>query len=145
MMKMNFIVLSKLLSASLSLLIVGYGFLFFNLFLFINGHSISLVYFLFCIVIILIGLMHHYIAVRVHFDAKLLELLYHEMKHQPIEQLTNQLDHSLISFKLMPKNKASRNWNLRFQGCRNLFKLQISFLMIQVCLFIFSLLYLYNE
>lgn len=139
-MKMNFIVLSNLLNACSSLLIAGYSFLFFNLYLLIiNIPQINSLNIYFSLIVIIVGLIHHYIAIRVKFDANLLKSIYFEINQQPIEQLTKQLDQSLLSLKLIPQNKASRHWDLRFLGCQKLLKLQISLFIFQILLFIFTL------
>lgn len=128
---MNFYVLSKLLNATTGLLISGYVvFSLSSLDLIIQSKSTT--YSFNCLVIaILLVSIHHYISIRVKFDADLLLMLDQESKHKKIIDLTESFDQSLMYFKLMPKEKAGRDWEVRFNGCLKLFKLQIALLILQ--------------
>lgn len=130
-MNMNFYVLSKLLNATTGLLISGY--IAFSLsFLDLIIQSKSTIHSFMCLVIaILLVAIHHYISIRVKFDADLLLMLGQESKHKKIIDLTKSFDQSLMYFKLMPKDKAGRSWKVRFNGCLQLFKLQIALLTLQ--------------
>ena len=146
-MKMNFLVLSKLLNSSSHLLIAGYSFTFFSLWL-LNLHTNSLLNLTLCILLILFILIHHYVFIRVSFDAQLLAIMAEEIKvrnadQEYLDQLTEQLDKSLILLKLMPKNKAERHWSLRLSGCQKLFRFQIAIFITQILLLVFILLYLF--
>lgn len=147
-MKMNFLVLSKLLNSSSSLLIAGYSFTFFSLWLLLTLQENSLLNLILCIILITLGLAHHYVSIRVNFDAQLLASIAKEIKdknlyEETIDQLTKQLDDSLISLKLIPENKAARHWSLRFAGCQKLFKFQMTMFITQILLLVFILIYLF--
>ena len=75
--------------------------------------------------------IQHYLALRLKFDAELIEVIAQQSDAVAIEDLTQQFDQSLLQFKLMPKSKVGRDWSLRFAGCFRLFKLQITVLFIQ--------------
>ena len=143
-MKMHFVVLSKLFHSSYSLLIAGYGFLFLSLFLLIFKQDINVLNLTLCICAILIGLLHHYVSIRVIFDAKLLQYLSKKIDYSNIDSLTKELDQSLITLKLMPIDKANRSWKLRLIGCQKLFKIQIFIFLIQIFMLIFMFFYVYN-
>ena len=105
-MKMKILILSKLLASTNTLVIASY-ILF----------SLSSIYLLFLatfnyvnvwiLISLLMCLMHHYLSFRVKFDAELLSYLSIQIHKRDIENsldtLTQQLDQSLIEFKLMNK------------------------------------------
>ena len=138
-MKMKILMVSKLLASTDTLIIASY-ILF----------SLSTIYLLFIasfnyvkawiLISLLICLIHHYVSFRIKFDAELLSYLSTQIHKHDIENsldiLTQQLDQSLIEFKLMNKNKAGRDWTLRLQGCLKLFKMQIALLILQCIFFI---------
>ena len=138
-MKMKILMVSKLLASTNTLVIASY-----------TIFSLSTIYLLFLasfnyvnvwiLISLLICLMHHYLSFRVKFDAELLSYLSTQIHNHDIENsldtLTQQLDQSLIEFKLMNKNKAGRDWTLRLQGCLKLFKMQIALLILQCIFFI---------
>ena len=130
-MKMNFLIVSKLLSSSITLLLAGY--FVFSLcmldVLFQTAHSIF--YSIVTISSVILIAIHHYVSIRVKFDASIFDFLSQAKDRQHLDQLTQQLDESLIAFKLMSKHKAGRDWELRFQGCMKLFKVQITLLIAQ--------------
>lgn len=141
-MKMNFFVVSKLLNTTTNLLIVGYlifclnlHFIYFNETFKIEQIIIILLNF------ILIGL-HHFLSIRIKLDTDLLNMIYLESKNQPIELLTQQLDKSLTSLKLMPIRKSGREWNDRFNGCFKLYKFQIIILCLQASILFISMILL---
>ncbi|EPF88074.1 hypothetical protein GCM10025882_28490 [Acinetobacter gyllenbergii] len=131
-MKMNFVVVTRLLKQSQSILKSGY--LVFVL------SVVSL--FLFSSIPILIPLLlvsgllaiHHYLFIRIEFDRGLLQY----MVDQPedIDRLTQQLDQSLLNLKLIPANKTGREWSERFKGCLKLLKIQIAIVLVQYAVFI---------
>ena len=107
-MKMHFYVAAKLLSATYGLLFSGY-----------------------VAFVLTVLAIQHYLALRLKFDAELIEVIAQQSDTVAIEDLTQQFDQSLLQFKLIPKSKVGRDWSLRFAGCFRLFKLQITILFIQ--------------
>ena len=76
--------------------------------------------------------VHHYLAIRVRFDADLLEHVARMIDSGTSERSAMQLlDSSLVGLGLMPASKAGRDWNLRFAGCLRLFRLQVVLLVLQ--------------
>lgn len=137
-MNMNFIVLSRLLSQTIYLLLSGYvAFILSATLLLFYGAS-SLQYWLLITLIFLSLSIHHYISLRVKFDADLLQSLSHYQFSQkiPFDQLTQQFDQTMLDLKLMPARKIGRSWDIRFQGCLKLFKIQILLLIVQYILLI---------
>lgn len=127
-MKMNFTVLSKLLQSTRGLLLSGYAAFAFSFILLLQPNSPGLYRFsalLFCVLLA----AHHYLSMRVLFDARLLDAL--AQSEQPLHEITADLDQSLIQLKLMPQAKAGRGWTERFQGCIRLFKAQACLLFMQ--------------
>lgn len=130
-MKMNFYVVAKLLSATNGLLISGYiAFILSVMAILLKGWQ-SLEFWIFIILSFGIMMLHHYVSLRLKFDAELIEIMAQQSDTVSIENLTQQFDQSLMQFKLMPESKAGRDWSLRFAGCFRLFKLQITLLFIQ--------------
>ena len=130
-MKMNFYVVAKLLSATNGLLISGYvAFILSVMAILLKGWQ-SLEFWIFIILSFGIMMTHHYVSLRLKFDAELIEIMAQQSDTVSIENLTQQFDQSLMQFKLMPESKAGRDWSLRFAGCFRLFKLQITLLFIQ--------------
>ncbi|AYA04572.1 hypothetical protein BEN74_18460 [Acinetobacter sp. WCHAc010034] len=128
-MKMNFTVLSKLLQSTRGLLLSGYAAFAFSFILLLQPNSPGLYRFsalLFCVLLLA---AHHYLSMRVLFDARLLDAL--AQSEQPLHEITADLDQSLIQLKLMPQAKAGRGWTERFQGCIRLFKAQACLLFMQ--------------
>ena len=130
-MKMNFYVVAKLLSATNGLLISGYvAFILSVMAILLKGWQ-SLEFWIFIILSFGFMMLHHYVSLRLKFDAELIEIMAQQSDTVAIEDLTQQFDHSLLQFKLIPKSKVGRDWSLRFAGCFRLFKLQITILFIQ--------------
>lgn len=130
-MNMNFFVLSRLLSSTTTLLASGYvAFALSIISIQLKAWQSLTFWILICLVFILCAI-HHYISIRVKFDADILSTLAQQSKQQNENGLTQALDHSLLYFKLMPQNKAGRDWDLRFQGCLKLFKIQMTFVVMQ--------------
>ena len=130
-MKMNFYVVAKLLSATNGLLISGYvAFTLSVMAILLKGWQ-SLEFWIFIILSFGFMMLHHYVSLRLKFDAELIEIMAQQSDTISIENLTQQFDQSLMQFKLMPESKACRDWSLRFAGCFRLFKLQITLLFIQ--------------
>lgn len=130
-MKMNFYVVAKLLSATNGLLISGYvAFILSVMAILLKGWQ-SLEFWIFIILSFGFMMLHHYVSLRLKFDAELIEIMAQQSDTVSIENLTQQFDQSLMQFKLMHESKAGRDWSLRFAGCFRLFKLQITLLFIQ--------------
>lgn len=130
-MKINFYVVAKLLSATQGLLFSGYvAFILSMMAIFLKGWQ-SLEFWLFIILNFILMMLHHYLSLRLKFDAQLIEIIAQQSNSSTLENLTQQFDQSLIQLKLMPESKAGRDWTLRFAGCFRLFKLQIALLFIQ--------------
>lgn len=130
-MKMNFYVVAKLLSATHGLLISGYvAFILSVMAILLKGWQ-SLEFWIFIILSFGFMMTHHYVSLRLKFDAELIEMMAQQSDTVSIENLTQQFDQSLMQFKLMPESKTGRDWSLRFAGCFRLFKLQITLLFIQ--------------
>lgn len=130
-MKMNFYVVAKLLSATNSLLFSGYvAFILSVMAILLKGWQ-SLEFWLFIVLSFALIIIHHYLSLRLKFDAQLIEIIAQQSDTVALEILTQQFDQSLIELKLMPKSKVGRDWSLRFAGCFRLFKLQITVLFIQ--------------
>lgn len=145
-MNYNFFILSKLLSNTRPLLFSGYiAFSLSIICIILKGWQFLELWIYTFLSIILVAL-HQFVSIRVKFDADILDFI-SKLHLQNInnKQLTEQLDSSLIYFKLMPKNKTGRNWNTRFQGCLKLFKLQIILLVIQYIMLIILIYILLNN
>lgn len=79
---------------------------------------------------------------QIKLDKDLLNMLYLYSKNQPIKLITQQLDESLTSLKFMPIKKSSRDWNVSFNGCFKLYKLQITILYLQASILLISMILL---
>lgn len=137
-MNMRWIVLSRLLSQTNYLLLSGYvAFIVSTTLLLFYGAS-SLQYWLLLTLNFLALFIHHYVSLRVKFDADLLQSLSQYQLSQKIssDQLAQQFDQTMLDLKLMPARKIGRSWDNRFQGCLKLFKIQILLLIIQYILLI---------
>lgn len=135
MTTMHLHLLSRLLANAESVLKSAYLAFAFTLLAWIlrNGESVT-GWVLISLSLALIALQH-YVAVRVRFDADLLAHVAQMIDTGSSEKsATQQLDQSLLYFGLMPQAKAGRDWNLRYQGCLRLFKMQISLLVLQYLL-----------
>lgn len=131
-MKMNFVVVTRLLKQSQSILKSGY------LVFVLSIITLSLFSKMQIVIPLLLvtGLLaiHHYLFIRIEFDRGLLQ----HMIDQPeeVENLTQQLNQSLLNLKLIPSSKAGRDWSERFKGCLKLFKIQVMIVLIQYSVFI---------
>ncbi|QIL82079.1 hypothetical protein G7047_20715 [Diaphorobacter sp. HDW4A] len=136
-MTMHLHVLARLLRHADSVLRSAYLAFAFTLLVWIvrNGQFITC-WVLVALAMLLIALQH-YVAVRVKFDADLLEHVARMIDSGTSERgATQMLDDSLVHFGLMPSSKARRDWALRFEGCLRLFKLQIGLLVLQYALMV---------
>lgn len=86
--------------------------------------------------------LQHYVAVRVKFDADLLEHVARMIDAGATERgATKQLDDSLLQLGWMPASKAGRDWRVRIEGCMRLFKMQIGLWIVQYLLMIAALVF----
>lgn len=109
-MNMHFIVLSRLLGQTGYLLLSGYvAFILSVTFLLFYGAS-SLQYWLFIALIFLALMLHHYVSLRIKFDADLFKSLAHNQFAQNIslDELTHQFDQTMLDLKLLPAHKQER-------------------------------------
>ena len=145
---MNFYILAKLLHSSTLQLFAGY--VVFALSIFVLSISMlkqqpaASLHFTLLIMVTAIMALHHYLGLRVKFDANLVHYLSTAQESEQLQQLTQQMDESLIQLKLMPQAKAGRDWNTRFQGCKTLFHAQITVLILQFIALISSMLIQYS-
>lgn len=130
-MNMHFYVLSRLLKQSVYVLFSGYLALVICLYLLLNFDST--IRNLGGCVLVILALVHHYISLRVQFDADLLHQFSQISQNdgKDLNEMTHALDQSLIDFKLMPDSKGNRSWALRLQGCLKFFKIQVTFFILQ--------------
>lgn len=139
-MKMNLLIMSKLLFTCTSFILAGYLIFSLNIIILVWS-SIQINDYLIILPILIFSLLaiHHFIFIRVKFDASLLHMLYREAQHQSIKILTQQLDQSLLDLNMIPLNKANRPWEQRLQGCFKLYKIQITILIAQAITLFFTL------
>ena len=130
-MKMNFYVVAKLLSATHGVLFSGYvAFVLSVMAILLKGWQ-SFEFWIFIFLNFTLIMLHHYLSLRLKFDAQLIEIIAQQSDSLTLEKLTQQFDQSMMLLKLMPESKAGRDWALRFTGCFRLFKLQIALLFVQ--------------
>lgn len=142
-MMMQLKVVSKLLKSSSGLLASGYlAFTLCCVLIILLTVSFKFALMLLLLNLILIGL-HHFLSIRVQFDAALLDMVSQQSNLHDLEQSTQSLDQSLVDMKLMPASKSGRAWETRLEGCVKLFKFQIFVLCLQYLAFICIFL-LYN-
>lgn len=130
-MKMNFLVVAKLLSASTGLMCSGYLAFALSVFAILFKGWQSFEFWIFIVITLLLMAAHHYLSFRVKFDAQLIEMIAKQSQTDTIENLSQQFDQTLVEMKLLPAHKVGRDWSLRFAGCFRLIKLQIALLFIQ--------------
>ncbi|ENW81160.1 hypothetical protein F909_02451 [Acinetobacter sp. ANC 3929] len=131
-MKMDFVIIGLLLKQSNSLLKSGYLAFILSIIILSLFSKMQILIPLFLVTGLLA--IHHYLFIRIEFDRGLLQ----HMVDQPekIENLTQQLDQSLLNLKLIPSNKTDRDWSERFKGCLRLFKIQMTIVLVQYTVFI---------
>lgn len=139
-MSMQMQLLAKLLNSSKGLLYSAYLAFMFSLLLLIWHRQSLLLDSLFCLICLLLIALQHFVSIRVQFDADILEMLSQPSngtsQDVQLESLTTELDQSLIALNLMPPAKANRDWSVRLQGCKGLFRLQVLLLVLQYFVFI---------
>lgn len=72
---------------------------------------------LFCALLVLLGLLEKYWALRVALDAELFQRLANDAERLPLRTL--DLDQALVRLGLQPANKAARSWDERSCACRH--------------------------
>ena len=139
-MTMQMRLLAKLLNSSKGLLCSAYLAFTISLVLLIWHRQSLLLDSLFCLICLLLISLQHFVSIRVQFDADILEMLSQPSNDTSqdvqLESLTSELDQSLIELNLMPPAKANRDWSVRLQGCKSLFRLQVLLLVLQYSIFI---------
>lgn len=131
-MKMDFVIVHQLLKQSPSLLKSGY--LAFVLCMVCLAFTSKLLFLVALLMSVALLLAHHYLYIRIHLDSGLLQYMLEQ--HDEPEHLTQQLDQSLVSLKLMAADKIGRDWSQRFKGCLKLLKMQMTIVLIQYVVFI---------
>ncbi len=87
---------------------------------------------LFCALLVLLGLVEKYWALRVALDAELFQRLADDAEH--LAQRTLDFDQALTRLGLQPANKAARSWDERSRGALRLLRLQALWLLAQLLL-----------
>ncbi|WP_372875083.1 hypothetical protein [Pseudomonas sp.] len=87
---------------------------------------------LFCALLVLLGLLEKYWALRVALDAELFQRLANDAERLPLRTL--DLDQALVRLGLQPANKAARSWDERSCGALRLLRLQALSLFTQLLL-----------
>jgi len=83
-------------------------------------------------VLVVLGLMEKYWALRVAFDADLFNVL--ACQPERLDERTVTLDHSLNTLGLQPADRSGRPWTERSRGALKLLMRQTIFLALQVLL-----------
>jgi hypothetical protein len=87
---------------------------------------------LFCVLLVLLGLVEKYWALRVALDAELFQCLADDAEH--LARRTLDLDQALTRLGLQPANLAVRSWDERSRGALRLLRLQALSLFAQLLL-----------
>lgn len=87
---------------------------------------------LFCALLLLLGLVEKYWALRVALDAELFQHLADDAEHLALR--TPDLDQALTQLGLQPANLAARSWDERSRGALRLLRLQAFWLLAQLLL-----------
>jgi hypothetical protein len=87
---------------------------------------------LFCVLLVLLGLVEKYWALRVALDAELFQCLADDAEH--LARRTVDLDQALTRLGLQPANLAVRSWDERSRGALRLLRLQALSLFAQLLL-----------
>lgn len=122
---MDFVVIIQLLKQSQPILKSGYLAFILSFLLLCLHTKITMILSIISLSIFVLLILQHYLYSRIQFDLGLLSYIATH-GHDPSETqtLTTQLDQSLVALKLLPTQKAHREWSLRFQGCLKLLKIQ---------------------
>ncbi len=92
--------------------------------------QLSNTWFIILFLVILLGAIEVFYAIRVGFDKRLLALLV--IDGVETDTLLTRLDEALTALKLLPKDKAGRDISKRLLGCIKLFKLQLGLCYLQL-------------
>ena len=87
---------------------------------------------LFCALLVLLGLVEKYWALRVALDAELFQRLADDAEYLALR--TADLDQALTRLGLQPTNLATRSWDERSLGALRLLRLQALWLLAQLFL-----------
>ncbi|MFK3797429.1 hypothetical protein [Pseudomonas sp. NPDC088444] len=82
--------------------------------------------------LLIMGLLQKYWAIRVSFDAHLMQRLADHP--QPLTDKTKALDHALTALALQPEEKAGRPWDKRIGNTLRLLRRQVTLLAAQIVL-----------
>ncbi|AIR89378.1 hypothetical protein [Pseudomonas cremoricolorata] len=93
---------------------------------------------LLCAVLVLLGLVHKYWAVRVALDAELFASL--AARHATLIEATQALDQALADLRLKPPGPVPRSWDSRCQGALSLLRRQTLCFALQTVLLLATLL-----
>lgn len=85
-----------------------------------------------CALLLLLGLVEKYWALRVALDAELFQRLADDAEHLTLH--TADLDQALTGLGLQPANLAARSWDERSRGALRLLRLQALSLLAQLLL-----------
>lgn len=96
------------------------------------GVAAQLLSALFCALLVLLGLVEKYWALRVALDAELFQRLADDAEHLTLH--TADLDQALTGLGLQPANLAARSWDERSRGALRLLRLQALSLLAQLLL-----------
>lgn len=86
----------------------------------------------FCALLVLLGLIEKYWALRVALDAELFQHLAGDTER--LSARTIDLDQALLGLGLQPANKTARSWDERSRGALCLLRLQAFWLLAQLLL-----------
>jgi len=92
---------------------------------------------LLCAMLLMLGLMHKYWAIRVALDA---DLFAHLGASSDLPADTRHLDHALFDLHLKPQREDSRDWPARSQAALSLLRRQAMCLALQLVLALTTLL-----
>lgn len=90
-----------------------------------------------CVLLILLGLVQKYWALRVALDAELFQRLADNIEQLPMH--TAALDEALINLKLQPANPVSRSWDERSHAALRLLRRQALWLLAQLLLAVLTI------
>lgn len=90
-----------------------------------------------CALLVILGLVHKYLAVRVALDAELFAEL---ASRSDLPAATGQLDRALFALNLKPSASDPRNWTTRSQAALGLLRRQGLCLALQIALCLTTLL-----
>lgn len=118
--------LSSVVTISLILLLIYFSMI----------QNLSLYWLYSLTLVIILGVMEIYYAMRLAFDISLLDKL--QTAQSNLRDDLSELDQALITLKLLPAAKSGRDINDRITGCFRLFKTQIALCVLQFMIVLVS-------